>query len=134
MSITIASVVGGYVLAGVAVIVLVGRLFYPNHHAIAIVLYGVSWIPFVFMCYQLVVKHRLLVSNIFVSYGVFVVLGVVLLVFAYLAWVLFPFEKSPLVEMNQQGLRDSLDDDLAVILTLERDSRAILSDLGGGAT
>ena len=103
-----------YLLAGLAFLVLVLRLGHPYHRIIALVCYGISWVPFVFSFPRrraLVRLHRMKWGGKLRTYLPHMVMAALLVAFAYVAKVLVPVEHSPLTEISEAELKRNIKDD-----------------------
>lgn len=103
-----------YLLVGLAFLVLVLRLGHPHHRLIALILYGISWIPFIFSFPRrraLVRYHRMRWGGRLKTYLPHIILACILAAFIYVARVLVPVVDSPLISISPAELERNLEDD-----------------------
>ncbi|MFC1752937.1 YiiX/YebB-like N1pC/P60 family cysteine hydrolase [Thermoproteota archaeon] len=117
------TIIASYVLVIFAILIIAGKIFYPNHRLIAIILYLVSWIPFIveFIRKRKNRQVRKVKKKIFVfikENKFMIILFALLLLFAYLAWVVIPMERSPLVKLSPEELDELIDADRAKLQEL----------------
>ena len=97
-----------YLLTIVAVVIIMLKVFFPYHRIIAITIYGISWIPFI---YALFIHKRSVISSkrknkiihFVKAYKSFIIWAVVLLAAAYFIWVLFPVEQTVFLNLQNQN-------------------------------
>ena len=65
----------GYTLAAVAFLVLITRMFYPHHRTVALIIYALSWVPFVLLGKRILTKHQSLIDYTYTHYALYIVLG-----------------------------------------------------------
>jgi hypothetical protein len=121
----------GYGVAGLAFLILVMRIFYPHHRLVAVVVYLISWIPFVLSYYQkrsLFAQGELQVKSWLAQYWPHVGLLVGLLAFLYVLFVLFPLS-SPLSKLSDDELTTQMDGDSAALVYLEQDMGDLIGDM-----
>ena len=105
-----------YLLAGVAFLILVLRVGTPHHRWIALTIYGISWIPFVFSIPRrraLVRLHRMKWGGKLKTYFPHFIMACLLGAFAYAARVLVPVEHTNLTVVSEGELTRNLKDDAA---------------------
>lgn len=111
------------VLVLLAVVVLGLRIGYPYHRAVALGLWLLGWVP-VLLSYRfnrrLVKTHRLRLWRRLRPYRAHWVAVVLLLGAFQVARVLFPVERSPLVDLTPETLRAELTEDFAAYRMLCR--------------
>ncbi|MEN8255719.1 MAG: YiiX/YebB-like N1pC/P60 family cysteine hydrolase [Verrucomicrobiota bacterium] len=105
-----------------AVVVLGMKIAYPAHRLVAFALLGLGWIPLI-ASYR--INRRLLrVQKAIIKKKTrpvlpHAVVALVLLLAFYVAWALFPVEKSPLSDMAPEQLRTGIQSDLEGYLMLQ---------------
>ena len=114
-----------------ATVVVMGmRIGYPHHRIIGFSLLIVGWIP-LFASYR--INQRLLhVKKIILKkkarpFLPHTVVAVILLAAFYITWVLFPVEKSPLVDMTPSEIRSEIDADLGNYIMVCKSADDIVS-------
>ena len=122
---TAAFILAGYIIIGL-------KAFHPFHRQIAICLYLASVIPLVIAVrekWKQLGPKRLIFRKKLIAYSPHIVIAVILLICLRAAWVLVPVEKSPLTEMTDTDIRQSIQDDLVRLDILNKNSAALLSSL-----
>jgi len=107
-------IIVSYLLSLTAIFFLISRWFYPYHRWIAIILYAGSLVPFIIVVYNRIKegnKSKILMQRWLKEYVPHFFLTIILLFFAYLAWVLIPVQKTSLVAMNQAKLEEDISQD-----------------------
>ncbi len=121
-----------WMLALVAFVVIASKLFHPYHRLVAVIVYFISWIPFVlsfrdkrhWLREQRGKARGFLLSNL-----PHTALGILLLLFLYVAWVLVPVKSSPLSNLAEKDLAAQLEQDLTNLRYLNEATEGILTDL-----
>jgi len=91
------------------------KVGYPHHRLIAALFWAAGWIPLVIsyrVNQRLVRTGKVILKRKGKPYLPHVVVGILLLVFFYVAWVLVPVETSPLVKMGAGELKEEITSDL----------------------
>ncbi|MFT5121593.1 MAG: hypothetical protein ACI9TH_005174 [Kiritimatiellia bacterium] len=112
-----------YALVGLAFLVLVLRLGHPYHRILALVLYGISWVPFILSIERrrgLVRLHRLKWGKKLKTYLPHIVLAVLLGYFLYVIKVLVPVQDSAVANMTSEELADELRMDMEMVRYLNQ--------------
>ncbi len=105
-------------LSIMAVLIVALKVFYPYHRVVAITMYGLSWIPFVYSIAKLkssgqnktkkfgdvLKKHKTYVESL-----------LVLLITAYLLYVLFPVDKTSFLTAENVFLEQKMNEDSLAI-------------------
>ncbi len=105
------------------IIIFATRLFYPKHRIIAFSLYIIGWLPFLYslsLKKSLALEHKDAMLSFFVIFKIHIFMGLALLVFVYLLFVLFPMAKSPFIGLNKKTLAKKIEEDKIIILFLDK--------------
>lgn len=94
-----------------AFLILVLRVAHPHHRQLALVIYGLGWIPFVMSIRQFWITFGGHTDQI-LAWKIHIFVGIGFLVFAWAFKVLIPVERSPLLEIDAGRLPTTLDADL----------------------
>ncbi len=104
-------------LTVVSIIVLAMKLFFPHHRILAITLYGLSWLPFIygFATWRTSKKkyERKLRTYIKQHKATLYTLAI-LLTAAYFIWVIFPVEDTTFLQAEHDTLQQRITEDLAL--------------------
>jgi hypothetical protein len=117
-----------YGLVGLAFMALILRLGHPYHRVLALMMYVISWVPFILSFERrraLVRLHRLKWGSKLKTYSPHVLLALLLGFFLYVANVLMPVEHSPLVQMSPDELTADLADDAQTIRYLDQSMKRL---------
>ena len=93
-----------------AFLTLVLRIAHPHHRSLALVLYGIGWVPFIFSIRRLAANFPGKTQRI-LQWKTHVLVATVLLAVAWAFKVLIPVESSPLAELDLDQLPVSLEVD-----------------------
>ncbi|MDP4008130.1 MAG: YiiX/YebB-like N1pC/P60 family cysteine hydrolase [Candidatus Peregrinibacteria bacterium] len=127
----ISNIFFGYGLAGFAFLILVMRIFYPYHRVAAVIVYLISWIPFVISYYQkrqLFEKGELMVRQWLIQFWPHMIFVVCLAIFIYSLYVIFPVS-SPLSKLPSVELKAEIQSDSAALVYLDRDLEDLLKQM-----
>lgn len=105
----------------VTIVVFATKLFFPHHRMIALIVYAMGWIPFLYsisLRKQWVLRHQEIVSSFFQAYWIHLVFGVVMLLAVYVLLTLFPPVKSPFIGLADDEINQRLDEDKTIVLYL----------------
>lgn len=107
------------------------KVGYPSHRLIAALIWVISWIPLV-VSYRanqrLVRTGKVILKRKGKPWVPHLVVGVLLLVVFYVAWVLVPVETSPLVQMSPAELQLEIADDLFTYRMLRETADDLVSE------
>jgi hypothetical protein len=117
------TIIASYILVILAILIISLRFFYPHHRIIAMSLYLVSWVPFVISIIKKrkdrSIHHAKKRIAVFIKENrTMIILFALLLLFAYLAWIVFPVEKSTLTRLSPEELEEVLNEDMAKLQEL----------------
>ncbi len=101
-------------IAAVAVVFLTMKIAYPHHRVIAIILYLLSWVPFLLSfrdSRESIKSHRRNIRNKLRPVTLHVVMAIILIVVGRSAWVLVPPEMGYPSELTDGELRASVNRD-----------------------
>ncbi len=111
-----------------AFLTLVLRLAHPHHRQLALVLYGIGWVPFLLSIRQFWVAYDGHFDQI-LRWKVHLAVGIGLLFFAWAFKVLIPVEKSPLLKLDLMELPARLDADLQQLALVDLKMQDAASEL-----
>ena len=94
-----------------AFLVLVLRIAHPHHRQLAIIIYGIGWVPFVLSIrkFSMVFRDQ---ANRLRRWSTHLLIGILFLVFGWVFVVLIPVERSPLTELEIGRLPEVIKADL----------------------
>jgi hypothetical protein len=93
-----------------AFLTLVLRIAHPHHRQLALVVYGIGWVPFVLSIFKLSAAYHGQTLGI-LRWKTHILVGIAFLIFAWTFKVLIPVERSPLLEVDVDQLPASLEAD-----------------------
>jgi hypothetical protein len=105
-----------------AIAVFATKFLFPYHRVVALLLYAVGWVPFLYsiaLKRQLFLQHQEAVTSFLGAFWVHIVFGVVLVVTLYALLVLFPVTRSPFTGMSDEEISLRLKEDRSIILFLD---------------
>jgi hypothetical protein len=111
-----------------AFLTLVLRIAYPHHRQLALVLYGIGWVPFLLsirQCWLVFDGPR----DKILRWKTHIFVGVGFLIFAWSFKVLIPVERSPLLEVSVDQLPTSLEADLNRLALIDLKMQAATTEL-----
>lgn len=111
-----------FLIASIALVVLMMRFMAPHHRFVAAGIYIISWIPFLLSFKDklaLLKKRGKQVKTLTAPHLPYILTAILLGVSAYVAQVLIPVEDTNLVNMTAGSLREELDIDLQKTEVLE---------------
>lgn len=111
-----------------AFLTLVLRLAHPHHRHLALLLYGVGWIPFLLSIHKIRIAHKQRFERIW-SWKGHVAVGIGMLVFVWAFMVLIPVDKSPLSDIEMEQLSLSLDGDLQQLAWVDTKMQIAVAEL-----
>ncbi len=115
----ILGIILSYSIVAVAFVILATKIFYPHHRLIALGLYGVSWVFFLWAFWakrQSIIASGEFVGSFVSQYGWLIFFGVVFSLFLYFYFVLFPPEKSSLLRYTSAELTTHMSEDRVALL------------------
>ncbi len=121
--------IASYSLVAVALIVLATKVAFPNHRLIALVIYLISWAPFLLGIREKRASIEQAVG-FFSAYWTSLLLFIVLLLFVYVIVVLFPVN-SGLKDIPAEDLRAHINGDAQVVRYLSDDVDRLIGELDG---
>lgn len=105
----------------VTIVIFATKIFFPYHRIIALIIYGIGWIPFLYsisLRKKWILQHKGAVTSFLQMYWIHIVFGVLMVLMLYVFLTLFPPVKSPFAELNDQEITQILEEDKTVILYL----------------
>jgi hypothetical protein len=105
-----------------AVIILATNFLFPHHRILAITIYAIGWIPFLYSLFlkrQLILKYQETVSSFFSVFWIHILFGIVMLASLYVFLVLFPATKSPFIGLSNEEIAIRLNEDETIIQYLD---------------
>lgn len=118
-----------YLLVIAAIAVLMTKTLYPLHRVLAFALFGLSWIPLMLSFRYRNARLRLYKREVrkqWKQYAPYAGVALLLALFAYMSWVLVPFDDSPLVHMTEADLERNTQRDITIARTLHQRTDALL--------
>ncbi len=120
MNFKITSFVLSFILTLVSILVLILRLVYPYHRIIAVLIYLISWIPFVYSFLKFDRSKTLLKKGtssleIVKKYSSFLILFLFLILTSFILFVLFPVNDTTFVSIGEQELTNRINDDFMLL-------------------
>ena len=114
-------------MTGLAFLILVMRFFYPYHRLAAIVVYVLSWIPFILSYHH---KRPMFEAGEqwLVQYWPYLFFLVGLFLFIYILLVLFP-TSSPLSKLTDEELSSQMEGDISALVYLDQEMGSLLQDM-----
>ncbi len=94
------------------------KFLFPYHRIVALVVYGIGWIPFLYsisLKRQYILHHQEVISSFFAAFWVHIVFGGVMLISLYVFLVLFPPVKSPFIGLSDDEIQTYLEEDAVLI-------------------
>jgi phosphatidylglycerophosphate synthase len=116
-------------IAFVALTVLMMRFMAPHHRWIALGIYILSWMPFLWSFrnrHALLLERGRQIKKIAVPLMPYVLVGLILALSAHVAHVLIPVEDTALLDMTDADLRLELDEDLQMVAALDSQMDSLL--------
>jgi hypothetical protein len=104
-----------------ALIVLATKFLFPYHRVVALIIYAIGWIPFlysVFLRKKWLLEHQEAATSFLAAFWVHIVFGVVALVVLYFFFVIFPVAKSPFLKLGDAEISQRLKEDQTLVLYL----------------
>ena len=111
-----------------AFLVLVVRIAHPHHRQLALVIYGIGWVPFVLSIRKLYVNYPGQTQRI-LRWKTHILVGISFLIFAWTFKVLIPVERSPLLQLDLVQLPASLEADLQRLAIIDLKMQEAATDL-----
>ena len=99
------------------------KLFFPYHRIIALVVYAVGWIPFlysVFLRKHWLLQHKAGVGSFISAFWAHIIFGIILLLALYLFLVLFPITRSAFLGLSNEDIAQNIEKDKTLILYLDK--------------
>ncbi|MHC4991629.1 MAG: YiiX/YebB-like N1pC/P60 family cysteine hydrolase [Planctomycetota bacterium] len=130
---TLAWIGFAYAMAGAAFVILATKTMFPNHRLLAVVVYALSWAPFLIGVRRhrhLLRTHRARIRGFVASNGMYAGFFAGLLLIGYVAWVLFPLERSPLPGMHDDELLAVTRTDMKLVTFVDQRLHELLEELG----
>ncbi len=120
-----------YLLTLVAILIILLKLFYPNHRLIAFTTYAISWILLIygiikFKRIQRFVKKNKHILSIIKKYKYYILNAIFLIFIGYLLVILFPVSKWDYFQIEKTELRQKLDTDIENIQIYKAGQEKIL--------
>ena len=111
-----------------AFLTLVLRIAHPHHRQLAMVIYGIGWVPFVLSIWKLSITYRGQTAKI-LRWKTHILVGIAFLVFAWVFKVIIPVEKSPLLEVEMERLPATIEADLQHLAFIDSKMQSALTEL-----
>lgn len=125
-----------YLLAFAGFLILCLRLGYPDYRLWAVLIYLASIGTFVYALRNktnIVSRSKTALGTLLAGRISKVLYGLAAFAFAYLLWVLVPFERSPLIELSEDELHQHISDDLQTVLMLNDNLKSAYAELSASA-
>lgn len=103
------------------IIILATKSFFPHHRVIALVVYLIGWIPFLYSVSQRkkwLLEQNTVITSFLQAYWIHIVFGIILLIVLYIFLTLFPPVKSPFIGLSDEEISIRLDEDKTVVMYL----------------
>ena len=101
-----------------AFLTVVLRIAHPHHRQLALVLYGIGWVPFVLSIRKFWITYRGHTEQV-LRWKTHILVGIAFLILAWTFKVLIPVERSPLLEVDVDQLPASLEADLQQLALID---------------
>ena len=111
-----------------AFLALVLRIAHPHHRQLALLIYGIGWVPFALSIRKLYVTYPGQAQQI-LRWKIHILVGIVFLIFAWTFKVLIPVERSPLLAVDMAQLPASLEADLQHLAFIDAKMQEVATEL-----
>lgn len=111
-----------------AFLILVLRINHPHHRQLALVFYGIGWVPFVLSIRKLSITFPDQTTQV-LRWKIHILVAIAFLVFAWAFKVLIPVERSPLLEVEMERLPATIEADLQHLAFIDSKMQAALAEL-----
>ncbi|PLX27699.1 hypothetical protein C0583_00465 [Candidatus Parcubacteria bacterium] len=98
------------------------RIFFPYHRIVALIIYGIGWIPFLYsisLRKKWILSYSGTVSNYLSAFWIHILFGLLMILSLYIFLVLFPPVKSPFFGMSDESIDKQIEQDSLVLLYLD---------------
>lgn len=115
-----------------AIVVLAVKIFFPHHRIVALIVYALGWIPFIYslsLRKRWILHEKMALTSFFAGYWIHLLFGAVMLLFLYFLLVLFPVAKSPFLGLDDETILQRINEDKTLILFLDKE---LSRDLNAG--
>ena len=116
------------ICAVAAFLILVLRVAHPRHRQLALVIYGIGWVPFILSIRKLWMSFHGQTQRI-LRWKTHILVGIAFLIFGWAFKVLIPIEKSSLLEIEMEHLPAILEEDLQRLAFIDSKMQRALVEL-----
>ena len=113
-----------------AFLILVLRIAHPHHRQLAIAIYGIGWVPFIWALQKLWSAY---IGNGSAGQGLlsYLLIGLALIAFGWVFKILIPVERSPLASIDTEQLGIILEEDLNHLAFIDGKIQTALGEILG---
>jgi hypothetical protein len=114
------------------IIIFATKMFFPHHRVVALFVYAVGWIPFIYAILlqkRFLQQHQEVVSTFLQAFWIHITFGIVLILSLYIFLTIFPAEKSPFIGMDEGLIKQRIDEDRSVLMYVEGNLEHVLESI-----
>ena len=111
-----------------AFLTLVLKIVHPHHRKLALIIYGIGWVPFLFSIHKLWNTLGAPTGHL-LRWKIHILVGIAFLLFGWAFKVLIPVEKSSLLEVDREQLQEILAVDQQKLAFIDSRMQAALVEL-----
>lgn len=106
----------------ITIIVFATKFLFPYHRIVALIIYGIGWIPFLYSIYikrQFIIEQQGTITSFLSAFWIHILFGIGMLISLYIFLIIFPAVKSPFTELSDDEISTRLTEDETLILYLD---------------